>query len=223
MVEYFRDLGIFETEIDKDWQGQGHVDYMENLPENKNVLGRSVHAKTDNPHSGGGGSDLITFFLDWLQKHKADIRTGHRVVEVLSTNQGDVIGVVAEQNGRKQHFYGKKGVIFGSGGFSHNQDLLNRFHAHPLIGGCAVPSNTGDLIYMAQELGAQLGNMPNAYRVQSMLEVHLANPGGSSSTFYFVGDSFLEVNKYGKRVVNEKRNYNDRAQIHYVWDPVKGE
>lgn len=223
MIEYFKKIGVFETVIDYDWQGNPHVDYMENLPENKGILGRSVYAKTDNLNSGEGGKDLITLFLKWLENHNADIRIGHRVIDVINDNKGNVRGVIAEVNGKKEEFIANKGVIFGTGGFSHNKDLLQRFHAHPLIGGCAVPTNTGDFVNISQKIGAQLGNMTNAYRVQSMLEVYLANPEGSSSTFYFVGDSFLEVNKYGKRVVNEKRNYNDRTQIHYVWDPVKGE
>ncbi len=223
VTEYFRDLGVFDIHIDKSWTGEYQVDYMENLPENKGILGRSVFAYVEGSDGGSGGKDLIELFLKWLENKDADIRTNSRVVEAILDNDKNVIGVIVESDGKRQNIYLRKGVIFGSGGFSHNRDLINRFHAHPLMGGCAVPTNTGDLVKISEEIGAQLGNMTNAFRVQSMLEIYLANPGGSSSTFYFVGDSFIEVNKYGVRVVNEKRNYNDRTQIHYVWDPVKGE
>lgn len=218
-LEYFRDKNILNSIIDLNWKGGYQVDYMENLPENKGILARSLYS--NNP--GSGGADLIEGFSKWIKNKDGDIRLNHRVIDVIENEDNEVIGVKVETSSGIKKIYVNKGVIFGSGGFSHNQDLIKRFHAHPLMGGCAVPTNTGDLVKISQNIKAQLGNMTNAYRVQSMLEVYLANPGGSSTTFYFIGDSFIEVNKYGRRVVNEKRNYNDRTQIHYLWDPIKCE
>ena len=33
----------------------------------------------------------------------------------------------------------------------------------------------------------------------------------------------IEVNKYGQRVMDEKAVYNERTQVHFAWDPLKGE
>ena len=100
---------------------------------------------------------------------------------------------------------------------------MRRFQYGPQYGGCASPNNEGDLVNMAEEVGIKLGNMQNAYRNQSLFEKYLENPGGVSSIFYITGDSNFQVNKYGKRVMNEKRNYNDRAKSHFQWDSLKGE
>ncbi len=41
--------------------------------------------------------------------------------------------------------------------------------------------------------------------------------------FFNSGDSMIVVNKSGRRVVNEKIMYNERARVHFVWDPVQAE
>jgi 3-oxosteroid 1-dehydrogenase len=45
----------------------------------------------------------------------------------------------------------------------------------------------------------------------------------SANLFFIPGDSVLEVNRYGKRVMNEKRNYTDRRMVHFHWDPNRAE
>jgi hypothetical protein len=87
----------------------------------------------------------------------------------------------------------------------------------------AAPGNTGDFFYMATEIGAQPGNMANAFRAEIVLEQALAEPNGIHNVFYVLGDSVLEVNRYGHRIMDEKRNYTDRTMMHFVWDPQRAE
>jgi hypothetical protein len=68
-------------------------------------------------------------------------------------------------------------------------------------------------------VGAELGNMSNAWRVQVVLEEALRYRSLPNEVWTPGGDSVLLVNAKGKRYVNEKRNYHDRTKASYAWDP----
>ena len=138
-------------------------------------------------------------------------------------DRGRVIGVEARSGERTTAFTAHKAVIFGTGGFAHNAELMLHFGQGPIFGGCSAPSNTGDLVKLAGEIGAGLGNMGGAFRAQSVLEGVLSNPGGFNNVFFVPGDSVIEVNRCGRRVMDEKRNYTDRGMVHFVWDPNRAE
>jgi succinate dehydrogenase/fumarate reductase flavoprotein subunit len=145
-------------------------------------------------------------------------------VRIIRNNNDSVIGVEATTSENATiTFRAKKAVVFCSGGFTHNRELMLRFQRGPHYGGCAVPTNTGDFVLMANAIGAQLGNMASAFRAQLVLEQALSDPEWGHNVFYVPGDSVLEVNRYGFRVMDEKRNYNDRTMVHFVWDPQSGE
>ena len=94
---------------------------------------------------------------------------------------------------------------------------------NPVMGSCAAPTNEGDFIAIAGNAGAQMGNLSGAWRAQMVLEdtvKHIATP---NAVFWPIGDSMLLVNKYGRRCVNEKRNYNDRTKALYGYDANRAE
>lgn len=126
-------------------------------------------------------------------------------------------------NGEKENFRARRGIVFGSGGYTHNSDLMLRFQRGPHFGGCSAPTNTGDFIRMGGAIGTQLGNTAGAFRAEIIVEQALADPNGVHNIFYIPGDSVLEVNRYGRRIMDEKRNYTDRAMTHFVWDPQRAE
>ena len=55
------------------------------------------------------------------------------------------------------------------------------------------------------------------------LEKAIAKDGSISGMFSVAGDSMLFVNKYGRRNVNEKLQYNELAQTFFEWDGAKAE
>ena len=149
---------------------------------------------------------------------------GHRVTALLRNGKGEVVGLEAQKIDKTVvRVRAKKGVIFGSGGFTQSKDLVQAFQPGPVFGGCAVPTNEGDFVYMATAAGARLGNMGSAWRAQVVLEQALQFSSTPDDVFMPPGDSCILVNKYGRRVVNETANYNERTRVHYVWDPSRHE
>ena len=223
MVEYMENIGALKLIQEINWTGKPQVDYMDHLPENKGVRGRVLYSMGADGKLAYGG-ELIRQLKAWADSHNIPLVLNHRVRQIIRNSKGEVIGIEAiDKQNQMVTFKAKKAVVFGSGGYTHNQDLMLHFQRGPHFGGCAAPSNTGDFVYMAGAIGAQLGNMAGAFRAEIVLEEAFRDPNGSHNVFYIMGDSVLEVNRYGLRIVDEKRNYNDRTMVHFVWDPVRAE
>lgn len=222
MVEYLEAAGVFTSVEQVNWRGEYQVDYQDHLPENNSIRGRCLFVANKNGEPGFGYT-MMTYFFDYAKAHGLPMLLNHRVSKILREKDGKVIGVEAMTPEGTKRYLAKKGVIFGTGGYTHNDEFLLHFQRGPMYGGCSAPTNTGDFVYLATEIGAKLGNMNGAFRAQSVFENVLEMPEGSHNLYFIPGDSVLEVNRYGKRVMNEKRNYNDRSMLHFVWDPNRAE
>lgn len=222
MVDFLEQTGALRVIQEINWTGRPQVDYQDHLPENKGIRGRTLYPR-DSEGKMGYGYEMIRQFEEWARDHGIQILPDHRATRILLNSQGEVCGLEVSAGTEVRIFKARKAVIFGSGGYSHNKELMLNFQRGPHFGGCAAPTNTGDFIILATENGAKLGNMAGAFRAQSIFESVLADPGGSNNVFYIPGDSVILVNKYGNRFVNEKRNYTDRTMTHFVWDPQQAE
>ena len=116
-----------------------------------------------------------------------------------------------------------KAVIFATGGFTHDPELRKNFLSIPVYGGCAAMTNEGDFVRIAGTLGVQLRNMNNAWMCPVSLEKAIARDPSISGMFSVAGDSMIFVDKRGKRVVNEKLQYNELAQKFFEWDGAKAQ
>ncbi len=195
-------------------------DYADHLPENKTPTGRALEPAEGSGSSVGGGS-LAAQLEKWLRAKQVPIMTDTRATRIIK--DGDrVIGIEAETGGKTIRIKANKGVVFGTGGYSHNIDLCN-LHQPAVYGTCSLPGSTGDFIELAQDAGAKMGNLGLAWRSQVVLGEALSSRGVGLGAFVLPGDSMILVNKYGKRCVNEKRDYNDRTQAHFPYDPTREE
>jgi succinate dehydrogenase/fumarate reductase flavoprotein subunit len=193
-------------------------DYADHLPENKVPFGRAVE-----PAAGAGavgGSALAAQLHKWLANHRIPVLLEHRVTKLVKDHEtGRIIGIEAETDGKMVRIRAHKAVIFGTGGYAHNTELIS-YHQAGLYGSCAVSGSTGDFIDIATSAGARLGAMYTAWRCQVVLEEALENRFLPSGVYVLPGDSMILVNRFGRRIVNEKLNYNDRTQSHFTYDPV---
>lgn len=222
VFEHLDETGAFPTLLALSWEGKASPNYHGQLPESAGVLGRQVSPRNASG-SMGFGADMIMPMSNYVREKGGSILTGHRVTRILRNDEGRVIGVEAVSGGETRRIGANKGVIFGSGGFTHNPYMRTNYLRTPILGGCAVPTNTGDLVHMASEVGAKFGNMQEAWNQQVVLEEVLAFSSVPSGVFFLGGDSAIAVNKFGKRMYDEKYVYPERGRSHQVYDMFQGD
>jgi succinate dehydrogenase/fumarate reductase flavoprotein subunit len=198
-------------------------DYFAEL-EDKGRTGRVLFPKDGSASMADGGQVATRTLSAAARRDGVVIKTGHRVQRAIQNAQGEVIGVEArDEDGGVLRVRARKAVIFATGGFTHDPELRKNFLNVPLYGGCAALTNEGDFVRIASTLGVQLRNMNHAWMCPISLEKAIAKDGSMSGMFSNAGDSMIMVNKYGKRVVNEKLQYNELAQAFFNWNGQKAE
>lgn len=203
--------------------GSKYPDYFAHLPENKAPKGRGLRPDAPPERAAQGGAEMIRQLAAAAQKLGVKVLTDHAVTGLVQNGQGRVIGVAARANGATLRLRAAKGVIFGSGGFTHNVSMADGFLPGPIAGGCAVPTNTGDFVAIAERVDAKLDHMNKAWWAQQVLEQTIVSRATPDDVFFYPSGSIFLVNKYGRRVVNERMIYNERTRIHFAWDPVNAE
>lgn len=218
-VEELERLGAFScvavrmSSKDKD----GPYNYF-SWDQDKRPSGR-VLAAARSDGSAGAGDELIGRLRTAVAARKIEVRVRHAVTEVVRNPAGEVIGAVVLADGKRTRIRARKGVIFATGGYTHNLEMRTAFQSNPILGGCAVASSTGDFISIGTAVGARLGNLSGAWRGQFLLE-DILNDAAAPQGAWVTADSSFIVNRYGRRCVNELRNYHDRARSQYAWDPI---
>jgi 3-oxosteroid 1-dehydrogenase len=174
--------------------------------------------------SFGLGGEMVRQLKEALVAREVPLLMGHRATKLLQNSDGAVVGLECTKiDGTVVRIRARRGVIFGSGGFTHNKEMMLHFQPGPNYGGCAVPTNEGDFVPMATAAGAKLGHMHSAWRAQIVFEQAVQFSSTPDDVFLPPGDSMMLVNKYGRRVINECVNYNERTKVHFIWDAMKHE
>ena len=136
---------------------------------------------------------------------------GKQLVQAPDTRE--VLGVIAEHDGKEVHVKGKKAVVLSTGGFEWDEEMkLNFLRAYPSYFYCN-PENEGDGIKMGQKAGAALWHM-NTMSGRVLLYIKGVKPAFGAR----FPTPFVLVNKYGRRFATEPRDPDPaKYRSHGFW------
>jgi 3-oxosteroid 1-dehydrogenase len=146
-----------------------------------------------------------------------EFRTDTGVVDLVQED-GRIVGVVAEHEGRQIRIHARDGVLINAGGFSHNAAMRQKYQPQPSSTEWtnANPGDTGEMIEIAERCGAALDLMDQAWWVPGTIP-----PQGGPAYMHNTDLSkphVIVVNRHGKRVMNESQSYMANGQALYAND-----
>ena len=123
----------------------------------------------------------------------------------------EIVGCTTMIGSEEKTVKARKGVIMTTGGFEFNEDLKNAYLKCYPFKFEGWQYNTGDGIKMVEDVGAKLWHMDMAI---SMYSMWTRDPENDFSILYFMpANSYFNVNRLGKRYVNE----NNMGSPHNGW------
>lgn len=169
----------------------------------------------------GLGRALVGSLLAGCLERGVEPVTGTRATRLV-VEDGAVTGVVLEgPDGPRT--VATRAVVLATGGFEYDADLARDFLRGPMRSPAGVPTNTGDGLRMAMRVGAQLGNMREAWWVP-VIELPGERPDGGNNVFLILRERTLPrsvvVNSTGRRFTNEAANYNALGGAFHAFDPT---
>jgi 3-oxo-5alpha-steroid 4-dehydrogenase len=121
----------------------------------------SFRSPTGTPPAGG--SALFKCLWDGVTKSAIEVLLETRAMELLiDPIRKHVLGVKAESKGTTLYIKARRGVVLGSGGFSHDKEMVLRYCPDALQSDYSNKSATGDGHKMGMAVGAGLVNMNRA-------------------------------------------------------------
>jgi succinate dehydrogenase/fumarate reductase flavoprotein subunit len=144
--------------------------------------------------------------LDNVEARRIPIYTDSPAMSLITNEDGDIIGVWAELNGKRAAIKANRAVILASGGFEFNEKLKSEYFEATPVYAIGNPGNTGDGILMAQKVGAALWHMWHfhgsyGFKFDDFPAAFRIAPGGARNPDRLI--SWIVVDKEAKRFMNE--------------------
>lgn len=130
----------------------------------------------------------------------------------LTTDGGKVTGAVVEHDGREVVVTARRGVVLAAGGFDHSMDMRRKFQSESLGENASLgaETNTGDAIRIAQDAGAGIDLMDQAWWFPAVAPLPGAAPLVMLAERSLPGS--LIVDQTGNRFTNEAADYMSFGQ-----------
>jgi 3-oxosteroid 1-dehydrogenase len=125
----------------------------------------------------------------------------------LTTDGHRVTGAIVDRGGQPVEILARRGVVLAAGGFDHHMGWRWKFQSESLVAQASLGAegNTGDAIRIAQDVGAGIELMDQAWWFPAF-----AAPPGRNPKIMLAERSLpgsLVVNQNGRRFVNEATDY----------------
>lgn len=163
-----------------------------------------------------GGGSLIAQLLHLLLQRDTEVWIESPMTDLVT--EGDAVtGVVVHRYGKDVRIGARRGVMLAAGGFSHNAQMRQEHHPHPITTDwtVAAPGDRGDAIRAGVAVGAATALMDDAWWGPCFVD-HRGTANfmlwERSLPFGFIVDSS------GRRFMNESASYTDCGHAMYERD-----
>jgi len=179
-----------------------------------NVMGlRMIGGRLLGKRLAGLGPSLVGQLLHLVLARSIPVWLQSPMIELVETD-GAITGVVVQKDGKRMRIGAKQAVILAAGGFSHNAEMRQKYHPHPITTEwtSANPGDLGGAIRAGMAIGAATALMDDAWWGPSFIDkdgVAMFLLWERSLPFGFIVDSS------GERFMNESASYVDCGHWQY--------
>jgi succinate dehydrogenase/fumarate reductase flavoprotein subunit len=174
-------------------------------------LGQGVGGLLLGRHYVAGGQALAAGLFAGVLRAGIGIWTDTPLVRLI-TDGGRVTGAVVGHDGREVAVTARRGVVLAAGGFEHSMDMRWKFQSESLgeHASLGAETNTGDAIRIAQDAGAGIDLMDQAWWFPAVAPLPGAAPLVMLAERSLPGS--LIVDQTGNRFTNEAADYMSFGQ-----------
>ena len=189
------------------------------------VEGRSVDWRPDkdNVNNDRDAVKWRAAYLEIAESVGVNIMTSTKMTKFVyrydADNVPEVLGIIAEQDGKEIAIKAKKAVLYAPGGFEWNFELQRDFSAVPDSYPCSTSTNDGTAFKALMPLGPELTNMSAQFGIVTYEEIakeQFAKGAPAAIVFNHHNPHAIVVNMEGKRFMNEAAEYATQHKQFYT-------